>query len=174
MRQVILLFATAIAAVMFSQPTLARPPADLADFVGARAGQAEMGIQNLGYVFDHSHGLTSFWWNGRVCVSIVTSQGRYQSIDRVSRDHCVSQPSAGGGSSAGSGPQDPNDMMATCTQYEAARFSTRPRNIEVKYEGQRVDGTHAVNGTYYSNRGERTFQCSFNRSGTRVVRWVVN
>ena len=41
--------------------------------------------------------------------------------------------------------------------------------VELKYEGQRTDGTHAVNG---SAAYGQTFQCSFNRAGTHVVRWT--
>ena len=36
---------------------------DLTAFEGARAGQAEMGIQSLGYELVRSEGLTSFWFN---------------------------------------------------------------------------------------------------------------
>jgi hypothetical protein len=41
--------------------------------------------------------------------------------------------------------------------------------VDLKYEGQRTDGTHAVNG---SAANGQTFQCSFNRGGTHVVHWT--
>lgn len=40
---------------------------------------------------------------------------------------------------------------------------------ELSYEGQRTDGTHAVNGSTSSGQ---TFQCSFGRAGRKVVAWT--
>jgi hypothetical protein len=51
---------------------------------------------------------------------------------------------------------------------------TRLPDIETKYEGQRTDGTHAVNGTAYIGDRTETFQCSFNRAGDRITLFVVN
>jgi hypothetical protein len=59
---------------------------DLADLVGARAGQAESDLQRRGYVY--TKGSTSGdskygnWYNQRTgeCVTIRTADGRYQSI----------------------------------------------------------------------------------------------
>jgi hypothetical protein len=69
---------------------VAGPPADLADFVGARAGQAELGLQNIGYQLAKTEGLTSFWWNDatKTCARCVTSDGRYQSIDTATPGDC--------------------------------------------------------------------------------------
>ena len=65
---------------------------------------------------------------------------------------------------------DPSQMMMTCNTYAARHLHVTPSDIlDVKYEGQRTDGTHAVNGTA---RNGQTFQCSFNRAGTRVVHWT--
>jgi len=61
-------------------------------------------------------------------------------------------------------------MMMTCNTYAARHLHVTPSDIlDLKYEGQRTDGTHAVNGTA---RNGQTFQCSFNRAGTRVVHWT--
>lgn len=84
----------------------ARTPNALADLVGARASSGERALGSRGYEFDHSHGLTAFWWNGRMCVSVVTSNGRYKSIDRVSADHCALNGSGSGGGSGGGGGSD--------------------------------------------------------------------
>ena len=46
---------------------------------------------------------------------------------------------------------------------------TRLPNIETKYEGQRTDGTHAVNGTAFIRSRKETFQCSFDRAGARLL-----
>ena len=65
---------------------------------------------------------------------------------------------------------DEAQMMSTCNTYAARHLGVSTSDIAtVKYEGQRTDGTHAVNGT--ATNGQ-TFQCSFNRSGTHVVQWT--
>jgi len=61
-------------------------PADLADLVGAKGGQAEGELERRGYVY--AKGSTSgnakygSWWNASrgQCVMIRTEEGRYQSI----------------------------------------------------------------------------------------------
>ena len=65
---------------------------------------------------------------------------------------------------------DEAQMMAKCNRYAARHLGVTTSDIlDVKYEGQRTDGTHAVNGTA---RNGQTFQCSFNRAGTHVVNWT--
>ncbi|MEZ5811377.1 MAG: hypothetical protein R3D45_08175 [Rhizobiaceae bacterium] len=65
---------------------------------------------------------------------------------------------------------DEAQMMSTCNTYAARHLGVSTSDIAtVTYEGQRTDGTHAVNGETTSGQ---TFQCSFNRSGTHVVQWV--
>ena len=63
---------------------------DLADFVGARAGQAELGLSNKGYELAHTEGLTGYWWNetSSTCARIVTNDGRYESIDTAPSSDC--------------------------------------------------------------------------------------
>lgn len=63
---------------------------DLSSFVGAKAGQAEMGIQKLGYEQIRSEGLTSYWFNRATgaCAKIVTSEGRYSAIDMLPSGDC--------------------------------------------------------------------------------------
>jgi hypothetical protein len=70
--------------------------------------------------------------------------------------------------------QSPQRMMAECRSRASEALRVRLPNVETKYEGQRSDGTHAVNGTAYIRQQERTFQCSFNSSGQRIIRFVVN
>ena len=71
---------------MCSAGAASAQPTGLEDFVGARAGQAERGVQDRGYRFvraeqgdDRSY---TFWWNAdrRQCVTIATMDGRYNSI----------------------------------------------------------------------------------------------
>ncbi len=81
----------------------------------------------------------------------------------------------GGGAMAGSGGNaSPGRMMAVCRDRAVHVFHLRAGDVETKYEGQRTDGTHAVNGTAYLRGIEETFQCSFNSSGTSIERFIVN
>ena len=63
---------------------------DLTAFQGARAGQAEMGIRNLGYEAVRSEGLTTYWFNRDTgaCAEVVTSQGRYSSVNMLPSEDC--------------------------------------------------------------------------------------
>lgn len=63
---------------------------DLTPFEGARAGQAEMGIQSLGFRNIRSDGLTAYWFNPATgaCAAIVTSEGRYSSVTMLPAEDC--------------------------------------------------------------------------------------
>lgn len=63
---------------------------DLSAFEGARAGQAEMGIQNFGYEAVRSDGLTTFWFNRETgaCARITTSDGRYSDVTMLPAGDC--------------------------------------------------------------------------------------
>ena len=63
---------------------------DLSSFEGARAGQAEMGIQNLGYEPIRSEGLTTWWFNRATgaCARITTSNGRYSEVTMLPAQDC--------------------------------------------------------------------------------------
>ncbi len=75
---------------------------------------------------------------------------------------------SGKGQTASVAP-DETQMMVTCNTYAARHLGVSTSEIAtLSYQGQRVDGTHAVNGETISGQ---TFQCSFNRAGTHVVHW---
>ena len=63
---------------------------DLSAFQGARAGQAEMGIQALGYKSVRTKGLTAWWFNPETgaCARIVTSDGKYSSVTMLPAQDC--------------------------------------------------------------------------------------
>lgn len=63
---------------------------DLSSFEGARAGQAEMGIQSLGFQAVRTQGLTTYWFNAATgaCAEIVTSDGRYSSVRMLPSGDC--------------------------------------------------------------------------------------
>jgi hypothetical protein len=72
---------------------------------------------------------------------------------------------------AGSGALAANDsqMMSMCNTYAAHHLHVSTSDIaSLSYEGQRTDGTHAVNGETTSGQN---FQCSFNAAGAKVVSW---
>ncbi|WP_269931967.1 hypothetical protein [Aminobacter sp. HY435] len=66
---------------------------------------------------------------------------------------------------------DQNHMLDACRAYASKHLHVDASIINVKYEGQRTDGTHAVNGDTETSP-PMTFQCSFRADGKRVVRWV--
>jgi hypothetical protein len=68
----------------------------------------------------------------------------------------------------------PSKMQSICKGLAAKEYGTRESKISVKYEGQRSNGTHAVNGTYETSKMVNTFQCSFNKAGTQVVDFIKN
>ena len=63
---------------------------DLTAFQGARAGQAEGGIRNLGYEPIRSQGLTTYWFNRSTgaCARIDTADGRYSSVTMLPAEDC--------------------------------------------------------------------------------------
>ncbi len=63
---------------------------DLTPFQGARAGQAELGIQRLGFEWVRSEGLTSFWFNAETdaCARITTAEGRYSDVTMLPSEEC--------------------------------------------------------------------------------------
>lgn len=75
---------------VFSQST----PGDVADLVGARASSGESELRSRGYRFvktDKGGGRSySFWWrsNTSTCLSVVTLDGRYDSIVSVGPADC--------------------------------------------------------------------------------------
>jgi hypothetical protein len=65
-------------------------------------------------------------------------------------------------------------MMQVCRVRAHEVMHVRLPDIETKYEGQRTDGTHAVNGTAWMRGRTETFQCSFDRSGRQIIQFIVN
>lgn len=64
---------------------------------------------------------------------------------------------------------DEAQMMSMCNTYAAHHLHVSTSDIAtLTYEGQRTDGTHAVNG---QTSAGQNFQCSFSASGRHVVSW---
>ena len=63
---------------------------DLSAFQGARAGQAENGIINLGYELIRTDGSTQYWFNRSTgaCAALTVGDGRYQSVRMLPAQDC--------------------------------------------------------------------------------------
>ena len=63
---------------------------DLSSFQGAKAGQAELGIQNLGYELIRTQGLTQYWFNRSTgaCAEMTVGDGRYQTVRMLPAEDC--------------------------------------------------------------------------------------
>jgi hypothetical protein len=66
----------------------------------------------------------------------------------------------------------PESMMDECRARAGTVFKESFESISAKYEGQRTDGSHAVNGS--ARNGSETFQCSFDKKGYKITRFLVN
>ena len=63
----------------------------------------------------------------------------------------------------------PEYMMEDCRNNSQIFFQDFEARSETKYEGQRTDGTHAINGTIYLETRSENFQCSYNAKGDTMV-----
>jgi hypothetical protein len=63
----------------------------------------------------------------------------------------------------------PDYMMEDCRNNSRIFFQDFEARSDTSYEGQRTDGTHAVNGTIYLENRSENFQCSFNANGDTMV-----
>lgn len=81
----------------------------------------------------------------------------------------------GGSGGDGQGPQSAAEaMISLCADRAAQIFNLPAPSFDVKYQGRRTDGTHAVNGSAFVRGKAETFQCSFNTDGATIARFIVN
>jgi hypothetical protein len=66
----------------------------------------------------------------------------------------------------------PEYMLEDCKYSAKVFFQEYEAGVEAKYEGQRADGTHAVNGTIQLETRGEDFQCSYNAAGDTLVGFV--
>mgnify|MGYP000945709797 FL=1 len=82
------------AVLLAGAPVLARPPADVADLVGAKGAGGEQELGSRGYSFiksaASSGGNYAYWWNPRMglCIRVLTADGRYQQIATATPADC--------------------------------------------------------------------------------------
>jgi hypothetical protein len=65
--------------------------------------------------------------------------------------------------------QSPEWMAEDCAVAVQSFFQEFETRTEMKYEGQRTDGTHAMNGTIYLENRSDDIQCSYDAAGTTMV-----
>jgi hypothetical protein len=71
--------------------------------------------------------------------------------------------------------QSPEFMMQDCRNLSRLFFDDFSAQSDVKYEGQRDDGTHFVNGAIFIGAGVEFFQCSYAQSQRRLLDfWAKN
>jgi hypothetical protein len=107
--------ALVLAATTFAaSAALAHPPEDLADLVGAKAGQSEGVLEARGYELTSGNN----WWSQgeTVCVHMVVSQGVFKEINIVAPKKCGK---GGGGAAAGSGECPADVSQADRYKYPA-------------------------------------------------------
>ncbi len=65
--------------------------------------------------------------------------------------------------------QPVNSMLNECSRTAQDYFRDWEARTDMKYNGQRVDGTHAINGRIFLETRFEDFACSFGRNGARMV-----
>lgn len=60
-------------------------------------------------------------------------------------------------------------MINECSSAAQTYFRDFTARTEMRYNGQRVDGTHAINGRIYLETRFEDFACSYDRNGTKIV-----
>jgi len=72
-----------------SAPPPARTAPSVADLVDARGSSGEMELEKRGYSSARTRGLTTYWWHpAGACVRVVTSQGRYKTVQETAAADC--------------------------------------------------------------------------------------
>jgi hypothetical protein len=167
-----LLLALLPSSAAFAQAT----PPDLADMVGARAGQAENELGRRGYRFiraeqgdDRSY---TYWWNSqrRQCVTIATMDGRYNSITATLAPDCQQERSRSDRgrtyrpyrSGVSESPQF--DLTRLCRGEAATAFGRRPGEITTNQPIRQQRGS-IVQGWFDAGGRTRFFSCRFDVEG---------
>lgn len=76
-----------------------------------------------------------------------------------------------------SGPaiaQSPVFMMNECSSTGQTYFRDFNARTDMQYNGQRVDGTHAINGRIFLETRFEDFACSYERNGRRMVEFFAD
>ena len=74
--------------------------------------------------------------------------------------------------SGGAFAQSPDYMREACANATQSFFQDFEARTDTTYEGERTDGTHAINGTIYLENRSEDFQCSYAGDGETMVDFV--
>ncbi len=64
-------------------------------------------------------------------------------------------------------------MLGECAHAAQGYFRNYEAQTDMKYNGRRVDGTHAINGNIYLEARMESFACSYAPDGNRMIRFFV-
>jgi uncharacterized protein YgiM (DUF1202 family) len=70
--------------------------------------------------------------------------------------------------------QSRSNMINDCAGNAQNFFGDYEARTDTQYNGQRTDGTHAINGRIFLETRSADFACSYDRSGTRMVAFFVD
>ena len=65
--------------------------------------------------------------------------------------------------------QSPDSMRGECASVAKTYFRDFDARTDMTYNGQRTDGTHAINGRIFLETRYEDFACSFDRGGQQMV-----
>lgn len=68
--------------------------------------------------------------------------------------------------------QSVNRMVDECSRIGQGYFREPAARTDMKYNGQRTDGTHAINGRIFLETRFEDFACSYQRDGQGIVQFV--
>lgn len=178
------LIKTAMILCMAATPVLAQTPSRLSDLVGARAGQAEGELQRRGYQSTErgeamGNGRLSYWKRGDECVSIMTRDGRYESINQAGRDECGSSSSSSSSTSAlvaGAAIVGLAAALAAHNNHHNDRDGDHDREYQRGYQaalyGSAYDDRHETEGYHEGYLAGETEASNRRHSNSRWVRGV--
>ncbi|MBB4858333.1 hypothetical protein HNO88_001652 [Novosphingobium chloroacetimidivorans] len=125
--------------LLIGTPLAAQSPSDLSDLVGARGAGGESELQRRGYVFvrtqEGDDRKWSNWWNParRQCVTVVTMNGRYDSITATPAPDCNQQAkSAQADRGRGARPRPDLGYGAPAPQVGSASYADRDRGSQYR------------------------------------------
>lgn len=70
--------------------------------------------------------------------------------------------------------QSTDFMLNECSTVGQTYFRDFNARTDMRYNGQRVDGTHAINGRIYLENRSAEFACSYERGGRRMVEFFAD
>jgi hypothetical protein len=136
-------------------PATAQTPSSLNDLVGARAGQAEGELNRRGYQATNrsevvGDGRMTYWRRGDDCVSILTRDGRYASINQAGRSECGS-----GGSDRSNATAIAAGVAIVGLAAAIAAHNNRHRDADADHDREYQRGYEAaLHGADYDARHE--------------------